>query len=200
MDELIYKDIVNSANENVLKEKADKELEYQNIKKKFKHKCILNIGIAFILFFIILSISEANLGHDYLMLNVIIAMIIGAIPMCIVLATAPSKPKINWHQMICNQVKEDCISYFAELFDMSVNNIEYDVSNFISRNRKRLGVETVYTYKKYINPVTGRVNTEKITNYIEHFWLDKQKVDFVYDKLYEKYHKRMKSEIKKICP
>ena len=196
MDELIYKDIVNSANETILREKADKELEYQNTKKKHKLKCLRNTGIAFILFFIVFKISEANLGHDYLMLNIIIAMIIGAIPICIVIATAPTKPKENWHQMICNCIKEDCISYFAELFDMSVSNIEYDVDNFISRNRKRLGVETVYTYRKYTNPATGRINTEKTTNYIEHFWLYKDKVDFVYDKLYEKYHKRIRSEIK----
>ena len=147
MDELIYKDIVNSANETILREKEDKELEYQNKRKKFNSRFIITTGICLIIFAFLFAYTNHDNIYDTF-LSFIVIFILCSIPICVVIATAPTKPKDNWHQMICNQIKEDCISYFAELFDMSVSNIEYDVDNFISRNRKRLGVETVYTYRK----------------------------------------------------
>ena len=147
-----------------------------------------------IVIFIICGISIYWLITLNKLIAVLILVICGVgIPLGI-LCCAPQKANTDYHLILLNKVKEQCLEIFAQNLNISVYELSDALKTYISRNKKELEIEEAYNYNSFINPATGRVNTKKESFKIENFWLDKKKVDWIYNKLCTKYKKSMVKE------
>ena len=204
MDDKIYKSIVSSADQLIQKRIKLETAKYEIDIHKYYIRCLISIILAPILF--IIGIKCASYPIDYSTISTTTAtwiqfigyMSIGASIMLVghLLFTKPRKKSIDYDFEMTKEIKSALIYYWADLFDETLDNLTYDINNFITRNKKQLGVEVKTIYTQFRNPATNRINTKSENVNIEHFWLDKRKVDFIYDKCCEKYHKKSTSTIK----
>lgn len=203
MDEKAYMSIVNTARNHIEQRQIDDTYDYKIKRSKF-NKIFLIFGIISVVIFIAgiylykFAFANSEMISNANMLQIVgIMMSAGGIVLpFFIFSFIPRKNNVDYDIELYNEIKEDIIYYISSLCNTSVENISYDINNFITRNKRQLGVETKTIYSKFTNPATGRINTRQENISIESFWLDKRKVDFIYDKCCEKYHKKSTSMVK----
>lgn len=200
MDDKIYRDIVERSTAYIQKQ-MDKDGHDYEIKNAAFHKKLRICTIISIIFLALgiaaCSINITNLDNYTTIRFSGILCILGSIGLMIfALNMKPQRADIDYDVLLYDEIKENIIYTFAGIFGTSEENVKYDINNLISRNKRQLGIEEQIICTRFYNNTTGRMNTKREKRNVEHFWLEKRKVDFIYDKFCEKYHKKSNERIK----
>lgn len=197
MDDQIYNDIVTEVTTRIQKRKANEEYDYKIKLKKFYIRLEIFSAILVTLLIIAGFVIQNGFDDHYDRLSAwIITIFILFLPTTFILVSRPRQSTSNWNEMIYLGVREQVIQYFSDAIGISIEDVEYDIKNIISRNKRILNTTERWVYDKHYNPATGRINTSKELVLIESFWVEKSKVDFIFNRLCEKYHRKVNGIIK----
>ena len=193
MNDSDYKDIISKSKSYIQNMKVDDELHYQSNMTSFYIKVglaiIVLIVLSIISYFLYNSVDPLDNGAANKQFFSIILVVIGLVPIIVLIQLKPKRKNVNYDYLFYEEVKRLICNYLVEELNISYENIKYDLDTFISRNKRHLTIEEHYIYSQYVNRATGRVNTKKISQNLERFWLNKREVDFIYNKIHEKYKK-----------
>jgi len=197
MDDQIYNDIVTEVTTRIQKRKANEEYDYKVRLQKFYIRLEIFGAILAIILLIAGFVIHSSYEDYY---DRLIAWIVTGFVLFLaaffMLITRPIKSVSNWNEMIYLGVREQVIQYFSDAIGISIEDVEYDIKNIVSRNKRILNTTERWVYDQHYNPATGRMNTSKELVLIESFWIEKSKVDFIFNRLCEKYHRKVNGIIK----